>query len=323
MKAFLHICISLITILLAAAPSAQAQQAVPNGTMETWQTRNGGDVPQSWLTTDDALAAAGIPSLLNTGTVSKSTDHQGGSFAAKLETKTTILSALLGPVPGILLLGSKLKPVTFTNLASAAASINGFGGLPYTSRPTRLQFSYKLTGTTAATDSAFVLIVLTRTVNRVPLIVGDTILLLKPTATYSLTDLPIRYRRTDTPDTLRIAFASGVAVKRTAGTALFVDDITLTGTVTAAKNPQLEAALSVYPNPSAAGEFRLTSPTALGVATAPFTVTDPMGRVVRQEERALNTNGGRTIDLRGQPAGLYLLHLSTPAGPLTRKLLIQ
>jgi hypothetical protein len=138
-----------------------------------------------------------------------------------------------------------------------------------------------------------------------------------------LLNLPLEYDRNETPDTLRIIFLSSLEEVPTVGTELFIDDVTLTGTVAAAKNPALEAALTVYPNPSPNGEFSLASPGNSGVATAPYTITDAAGHVVRTAAAApASMANGRPLELRGLPAGVYLLQLRTPEGPLTRKLMI-
>ncbi|QNP54097.1 T9SS type A sorting domain-containing protein [Hymenobacter qilianensis] len=86
----------------------------------------------------------------------------------------------------------------------------------------------------------------------------------------------------------------------------------------------MDAALVVYPNPSSNGDFSLASLQKPGVATAPFTISDAAGRIVQRQGAApISAANGRLISLRGQPAGVYLLRLSTPEGTLTRKLLIQ
>jgi hypothetical protein len=105
---------------------------------------------------------------------------------------------------------------------------------------------------------------------------------------------------------------------------LFVDDITLPLTVTANRNPQLDAALVLYPNPSSNGDFSLASLQKPGIATAPFTITDAAGRVVQRQGAApVSAASGRLVSLHGQPAGVYLLRLDTAEGTVTRKLLIQ
>jgi hypothetical protein len=303
MKSLLPIAAGILALFNTS--SAVAQQAVPNGTLETWGQRGLSEAPQAWLTLDDLITELVGPLPFSTNTTVKSTDKRGGNFAAKLQTQN-----FQDNFPGFLLLGTR----------GGSGNNDIGGGIPYTSRPANLQFYYKMTG--PAADSAGVQVALYKTVNGNTEIVADAFQILAPQADYTLVTLPLTYRRPDTPDTLRIGFASGLADNLTAGTALFIDDVSLTGTVQSAKNPALDAALTVYPNPSPSGEFRLSSVANPAVATAPYTLSDATGRVVRTATAApLGTAGGRPLDLRGLPAGVYLLQLNTPDGPVTRKLI--
>ncbi|WP_165768257.1 T9SS type A sorting domain-containing protein [Hymenobacter amundsenii] len=106
---------------------------------------------------------------------------------------------------------------------------------------------------------------------------------------------------------------------------LLLDDVQLVGTVTSARaGTTAPAALQVYPNPSASGEFSLASLTDAALATAPLTITNATGRqVLRQGAAPASAAAGRLVDLRGQRGGVYLLRLETAAGPIVRKLVIQ
>ena len=130
---------SLLAAVVSGAFSTAHGQAVANGGFETWADRSGVDAPTGWLTTDDiAFALAGFN--ISTGTYTKVTDAHSGTYAARLESKST----LLGVVPGALVLGSKIG----SNLALP-------GGLPFTARPTTLQFYYKLSGTQPPVATGF------------------------------------------------------------------------------------------------------------------------------------------------------------------------
>lgn len=312
---------ALAGLLYSSAALAQTPGVVPNGTFETWVTRNSAEAPQRWVTTDDFIPltplAPAAQFLIPTGTTTKATDAHAGSFSAQLQNvlKTTPVGSLV--LPGILQLASRVNP--------NSNSIIGGGGIPYTGRPSRLQFWYKLTGAKALSDSAAVALSLLKTQSGETQVVAFDAILLTPATTYTLFDLPITYYETFAPDTLELYFTSGLSqVAITAGTTLTVDDVVLTGAVTAARNPATEAALQIYPNPSRSGEFSLASLGSQAVATAPFTVADVTGRVVlRQEAAPASAFRGRLVDLRGQKAGVYLLQLATPEGPLVRKLVIE
>jgi hypothetical protein len=299
--------------------TAVAQSTLSNGTFETWATQNNVEAPAQWITSDQIAAEL---LLVGLNGVTKSAEVHGGQFAARLNFRNVPIP-LVGniPVPAVLLLGTKIPNISPTNLPRTQEDIIRLrpGGIPFTARPVSLQFWFKYTG--AATDAGQAGVVLS---NKGQLVGQGTLPLTGGVSSYTLANLPITYSSTVMPDTVRIFFVAGTNQTPSATAALFIDDVTLPLTVTANRNPALEAALVVYPNPSSNGDFSLASLQKPGVATAPFTITDAAGRVVKQQGAVpVSAANGRLISLRGQPAGVYLLRLSTPEGTLTRKLLIQ
>lgn len=306
------------------ASTTTSAQAVSNGTFETWVNRKTLEVPFNWTTIDEAIKSFPLAAAYGTVTSTKDASSHAGSYAAKLETKVDqLLSTLFrfGPIPGGLLLGTA-DYNSVTDILDDR-DISSIGGLPFTNRAANMQFYYKLTGASALPDSAYAIVALTRTTGGTTQTIASGSLRLLPATAYTLVTLPLQYTSALTPDSIHIAFASGLAIRRTAGTTLFIDDVVMTGIVSSAKNPVLEAALNVYPNPSSNSEFRLASPTKPTVATAPYTITDATGHVVRTSAAApASLANGRPLELRGLPAGVYMLQLNTSEGLLTRKLLI-
>ena len=313
-KTVLRFPLLLATALLTLS-TAHAQQAVPNGVMETWLTRNGGEAPAQWQTTDDLLNAV-LPGFPATRAVSKSTDFRAGSFAARL----TNTNSLLGPVPGFMVLGANLNNIT------SADSLVELGGLPYTTRAARMQFYYKFTGTIANPDDRpLARVQLTKTTGGVRRVVAEGRRYLTAAAGYTLSDFPLVYKLGMVPDSVHVAFGSGDfdGANFTLGNTLLVDDIALTGVVTATRDAQLQTAVSAYPNPSATGLFTLST-SEIGVLAAPFTVTDALGRVVlHQPADQASATTVRTVDLRSQTAGIYSLLLDTPRGTVVKQLVIR
>ncbi|MCA8829190.1 T9SS type A sorting domain-containing protein [Hymenobacter pini] len=302
MKTMLRFLVSAACLLGLVCPAFT--QNIPNGGLETWVTRGSGESPDGWYTSDELYGSQSIPLAL--GTVTKSTDRQAGSFAAKIESKVFFGAS----VPALLLLGNRFRPSTY-----------GISGVPYTGRPRELRFWYKLS--TATDDTAGVYVVLTRGGGNALQFIAGYADVLPARATYGQLAVPLSYVSGATPDSLRLFFVAGNG--QTTGTStLYVDEISLQGTVSAAEAPvHLQMALSVYPNPGAGGTFYLASLTEPAVATAPLEVTDAAGRVVLQAPAvAPALASGRPLELHGQPAGVYLLRLSTPEGLLVRKLLI-
>lgn len=304
---------------LLAAPSAHAQTpAVPNGSLDTWVTRNGAEEPQGWQTFDDLylFVIKQFPITGGTHTTAKTATAHSGAYAAQLQ--SIQFSTNTGPVvlPGYLFLGNAIVDQNLT------------GGIPYTARPSSLQFYYKLAGTGAIADSAAAQVILTATVGGQPVVVGFGGGYFTATATnFTLANLPISYDPTTSvaPDTVRIIFASGVADNLTAGTTLVVDDVVLVNnTVTATRaSADLSAGLGAYPNPSAGGAYTLSYPSEPALLAAPLAVVDATGRVVRRESALRAPAATRALDLRGLAGGLYTLQLFTDKGLIAKKLLVQ
>lgn len=298
-----------LTLLLAqlalGAPAAQAQ-LLPNGALEAWTTSGNQDHAEHWLTTDDLLTAAlGLP--VATGTTTRTPDAHGGSWAARLETRAL---PLLGNTPAHLALGDQVSlPAT------------DFTGLPFAERPTALQLYYKLLGPSAAADSASIRVVLTRWVGGRREVVARADTALLPVTAYTLCQVPLRYQQAQAPDSLHVIITSGAADAVTAGTTLYVDDISLSSTALAARAARPDGRLSCYPNPSPDGRFVLSA-TEPNLAGAAFTVCDALGRVVLAQPTAAPAATTRAIDLHGQPAGIYTLRLAAASGPVAQRLVV-
>lgn len=321
MKVFFY---SLCGLALLARPAAA--QTVTNANFETWATRNGVEAPTGWLTTDDVYAyymGVAVGSY-DVGAVKKSTDAHGGSYAAQLTTTSVPLnngtSAL---VPGILVLGTAVTRYTYLDIPS--------GGAGFTKRPTQMQFSYKFNG--VAADSALVLVYTTNTSS--PTLIGLGGGYLAPAATYTTVTVPIGYDAADnsTPDSIHIVFASGYS-RRIAisfptnikvGSTLLVDDISFSGgnVLAVRADAGTQAQLTVAPNPSPAGRFQLAAPAEPALASAAYTVSDLLGRVVAQQPALTVPRPVRELDLGGLRTGIYLLRLNSPKGVITRQLVVQ
>ena len=189
-----------------------------------------------------------------------------------------------------------------------------------------MEFRYKLSATQSgaiANDSAAAAVQLTRTVNGTQEIIALGVqYLLTSAPNYTQGIVTFQYVSNAQPDTLRMVFASGSANNITAGTTLVVDAVTMAGTATAKRDAAVQLALSVYPTQSPDGRFTLAAPDQPALLLGALRVSDATGRVVHTQAAA-PAAGPRTVDLHGQAPGVYVLRLDTPAGPLTRKLVVQ
>jgi len=319
MKHLLYCTCLLLAALLARPAGAQN---IGNGTLETWATPYGtgsAEVPTGWLTTDDLLAYFSnvARGSYNTGTVTKSTDARSGSYAAKLTTTSVPTTGASVVLPGYLLLGDKTGVYEYYGIP--------IGGAPTTGRPNRLTFNYKLTG--PATDSASVFVYLTTTQAGVPAVIGQAYQLLTPTTSgYTEAIVPITYdpAAKAAADSVHVLFSSGDALAPTVGTTLLVDNVGISSTIAATRaSAATQELLAVAPNPSPAGHFVISSPTRPGLAAAPLTVLDALGRTVAQQPAQAAPTATRPLDLSHLPLGIYTLRLATAEGILTRQLVVK
>ena len=164
---------------------------------------------------------------------------------------------------------------------------------------------------------------LTRTVaGQVQVVASASRVFTTPAAAYTLLNLPLTYQSASAPDTLRIGITSGGGANPSSGTLLTVDDIRLTGTATAIRDAVADAAFSVFPTTSADGQFTLASGSQPGLLRGALSVSDATGRVVLRQPALPDAGTSRTLNLRAQAAGVYVLRLETTTGFLTRKLII-
>jgi hypothetical protein len=208
----------LLAFILISASQAFGQTIVPNGSFETWINHGSYEDPQYWDTPNQETSS--IP-LFGTVVVTKSTDHEDGSFSAKLETKHIFIIPL--NIPGVVTLGN-------LNINLTALTFTITGGAPITDNPTHLQGFYKYFP--KGGDSCAIGIALFKTTGNV----ADTIAYGSFSTHDTITDWTpfsawINYLQQVTPDTMNIVAVSSAQDTSTAGTILYVDNITLDYTV--------------------------------------------------------------------------------------------
>ncbi len=193
---------------------SQGQTQVPNGDFENWTNFGTYENPQFWDTPNQALSIA-LP--FGTKVVTKSTDHESGSFSARLESKQLTFPSLI--IPGVVTLG------TLTiNIFTQTFSING--GVPIQDIPTHLKGFYKFLP--KGGDGCAIGIGLTKWNNGTRDSVGIGVF-----STYDSVNVwtPfyawIDYVLTEQPDTFNILAITSADYTPTAGTVLYVDNLSL------------------------------------------------------------------------------------------------
>ncbi|HEX8504666.1 MAG TPA: T9SS type A sorting domain-containing protein [Hymenobacter sp.] len=96
------------------------------------------------------------------------------------------------------------------------------------------------------------------------------------------------------------------------------------GTLLATRDAALQRALTVYPNPSASGLFKVDLGGTLK-AGAQLSVVDVLGRQVLAQTLSAAAVGAKSVNLNlsNEKAGVYTLQIRTDAGIATQKLVIQ
>ncbi|MCX6252106.1 MAG: PCMD domain-containing protein [Bacteroidetes bacterium] len=215
-RIFIRLLVFLFLIWIPAFVSAQT--AVPNGSFETWNNYSGYSDPQYWDTPNQEISA--IP-FFGTTVVTKSSDHEDGSYSAKLESKHITLPPM--DVPGFVTLG-KLT----IDLGTLAYTVTG--GWPISDNPTHLKGFYKYLP--QGGDSCLIAIGLFKTVGNA----RDTI----ANGYFSTHDVVsdwtpfsawINYDSIATPDSMNIFALSSAEETAIAGSILYLDNISLDYTV--------------------------------------------------------------------------------------------
>jgi hypothetical protein len=195
-----------------------AQTVVPNGGFETWINHTGYEDPQSWDTPNQELTS--IP-FFGTTVVTKSTDHEAGSYSAKLETKHITLPPL--DIPGVITEGNLTIDIT-------SGSYLVTGGVPITDNPTHLRGFYKFLP--KGGDSCLIAIGIFKTTAGVRDTIAagyfsthDTVNDWTPFSAW------IDYLVTTQPDSMNIFALSSALEVPTPGTVLYLDEISLDYTV--------------------------------------------------------------------------------------------
>ncbi|PJJ53357.1 T9SS type A sorting domain-containing protein, partial [Hymenobacter chitinivorans] len=84
----------------------------------------------------------------------------------------------------------------------------------------------------------------------------------------------------------------------------------------------LASSVALYPNPAQKTAW-VELPAALGRKPVTATLLDALGRVVRTQQLPANGDKAHALSLAELPVGVYSLRLSTEAGLVTKRLIIE
>jgi hypothetical protein len=316
MKYFL---LFLVSLAWSLPGTAQQVTAIANGGFENWAVDSANiEQPTGWLGTEKFVygITGGNVYLGATGTVLKTADSHSGAFAIKMVTDS-VRGTLMG---GTIVLGSRMWPGQIS-----------FGGQPLQtglSHPSAIEFYYKTSGVTDSTTVLQLQVFLTKRLNdstSVRVAQANTNVG-QHSATYLRVQVPLDYDSASAniiPDSIHIIAFSDNGPRRVQGTAFYLDDFAFNA-VLATTAARLAANLMAFPNPSTNGLFTLRAQQQPGLLSGALTVTDLTGRVIQQEAaKTAQSLAQRSVDLRGQPAGVYLLRLASAQGTAVQRLVVQ
>ena len=151
------------------------------------------------------------------------------------------------------------------------------------------------------------------------------------TAAYWAAGVPVQTATGAAPPIILTGLLPGTAytvtVRATCRNGNLSDDVTTTfTTLLAARHAALAATVGLHPNP-ATGRATLTLPVGLLPHPAPATLRNALGQRVRTYKVASGTGGSgptaAVLDLAGLPPGVYVLHISTPQGAISKRLVVE
>lgn len=225
-------------ILFASCIMNAQTYYINSGDMETWETLgstpNTYEHPVGWDSPNAEMA------VFSAGTVvSKSTDANGGTYSAKIETKLVFTYT----VPGVLVNGD------FTAVL-ATSTIDIKGGDTCTVRPEKFLGYYKYTPSSG--DSCVIVAGLFKrnlSTGFRDTIATATFYQSGTVSTWTAFEVDFDYQSSETPDSILVVASSSNAGAPVAGSVLYVDDFSFTGNVVGLNNPEINNT-DIFSDPS-------------------------------------------------------------------------
>jgi hypothetical protein len=300
-KIFLLIC-GLLTVV-SGFRTVCAQTVIPNADFEVWDNHGSYEDPHSWSTPN--YVTAPIP-FFGVSEVTKSTDHESGTYSARLETKHLTLPPT--DVPGFMTLGN-------LTLDLAAGTYSITGGVPVSDIPTHLAGFYKFAP--QGGDSCAIGIGFFKTIAGVRDSVGIGYFSTKAATTdWTPFSAWIYYDTIVQPDTMNIIALSTAQETMTPGTVLYVDALWLDYTV-GVKNTDPQVGVQFYQDKETKRMlifFDFPSPRNTVVD-----LFDMRGRKIREIPANTVQKGREAFSYSGLDPGIYIVQVIHNNLKITKK----
>ncbi|MCK4678150.1 MAG: PCMD domain-containing protein [Bacteroidales bacterium] len=273
-------------------------QVVPNGSFEDWENFGNYENPYFWDTPNPETSLVGLTTVTKEDSV-----VYDGTYSARLTT-LDIIGIMIAP--GLLTLGS-------FDVDFITQEITFGGGEPFTDCPAKLTGWYKYTP--AGSDFFSVSVYLTK--NTVDTIAVGAILQATPASEWTQFEVPLIYFSAEDPDTVNMIIMSSLA-PITPGSVLLVDKLEFQGGV-GIEEELLESYVDFYhdqSNQTVQINYHFTSEQTVFVSL--FNI---VGQPVKKLRERKVMNGQEVIDLRGYPAGIYLIEVRSGSERMVKKLI--
>ena len=264
----------IITLLFSFQLIAQE---IPNSSFEVWENFGTYEDPESWTTPNE------VSSLVSIFTVTKeSTDVYDGLYATRLESMTIVVMN----VPGMITLGE-----LNVNIATQEFSITG--GIPFTSRPSKLKGWFKYTPNVP--DACFVYAVFTKFNGATSDTIGFGMFTsMETTDIWTQFEVPVTFINSENPDTMNILILSSSITAAQPGSVMLVDKLELDYGV-GVEEESLKTSIDFYhdqPNKALQINYRFNSEQTVSVSLFNL-VGQPV--IVLGERKVMN--GQEVIDV--------------------------
>lgn len=273
-----------------------AQQQFSNNGFESWDTIGDYTVPTNWFTLNALVQFGAEPTTVITQ------DAFSGKFAVELESK----SSIIGDLSGILCTGPLLSPTLQPQFNKIK--------IPFSSRPTALEFYYKAFPQMG--DTCAITMVLTRwnqalsktdTVGEASILFSDSI------SIYTKASIPFVYGLPLACDSMFLLASSSLdGFNPTIGSKLILDDLKLVYNPTSVKDEIELSSLSLFPNPTS-GNLNIVNKDQSPIE---FLLYSMQGELLI--ETTLNEEHN-LISLNELKQGMYLVMLKNANGLLTQE----
>jgi hypothetical protein len=303
----------LLGCSLAALNTVNAQ--VANAGLEQWHSYTSGsgnlEAPNGWYGSDSLVYVFGI--LLGASPqqqLFKSTDHNSGSFAARLVTKN--IGGQAGVVPGLLTNANINFDLNSLDPNDPLSALSLTGGTAVNQRMGGVKAAVKYVPNGNDTALMFVQAIMNNaSTGNTDSLIGTGFSDITSTAGYAPIYAPISYvNNSDVPTSIIIGFVSSAGTGTSDNSTLYVDDVNF---VTLSINgvPTASASVQVYPNP-AKGVLQLT---VEGNESLVWQAYNMQGQKV-----AFRSFSGKvTVDISSLSAGVYTYRISDNNGKLVQQ----